>query len=87
MKYKGYINIIKLQNKLGIYENKNWNNEDYIKTINELKEIIKMKDNKIKLLEEELNKYKSNINFNIELKEPKYKINYHKGAIKCSTIL
>ena len=44
------------------------NDNDYIKKINELERIIKIKDNKIRLLEEELNKYKSN--FLIALKEP-----------------
>ena len=57
-----------------------------MKTINELKEIIKEKDNKIKLLEEELNKCKYN-NFNIENKEPKYILNFHKDEIWCSTVL
>ena len=46
-----------------------------------------MKDNKIKLLEEELNKYTSYDNFNIESKEPKHILKYHTGAIRCSTIL
>ena len=72
---------------IDLNENENINNEnEYIKEIKELKEIIKMKDNKIKLLEEELNKNKSYNNFNIEL-EPKYILNYHKDWIWCSTVL
>ena len=63
------------------------NNNDYIKKINELKEIIKIKDNKIKSLEDELNKYKSYDNFDIKSKEPKYILNSHTGAIRCSTVL
>ena len=77
LRKKRYI-YIELNNDINIKEN------DYIKTISELKEIIKNKDNKIKLLEEELNKYKSiNIidntydNYNIKLKEPLHKLNYH----------
>ena len=57
-----------------------------MKTINELKAIIKEKDNKIKLLEEELNKCKYD-NFYIEHKEPKYILNFHKDEIWCSTVL
>ena len=50
---KRYLNI-------ELYENINKNeNNEYLLTINKLKEIIKEKDNRIKLLEEELNKYKS----------------------------
>ena len=67
--------------------NENIKNNDYIKTINELKELIKIKDNRIRLLEEELNKYKSYENFNIALKEPKFILNNHTGPIRCSTIL
>ena len=69
---KRYLNI-------KLYNNINNNNNEYIKTINELKEKIKEKDNKIKLLEEELNKYKNinkdnyiNDKFNIDKKEPEY---------------
>ena len=62
-------------------------NQDLIKTISELKEIIKLKNDKIKSLEEELNKYKqinndsnyNNIsynNFDIKLKEPKHILKY-----------
>ena len=38
------------------------NNQDLIKTITELKETIKVKDDKIKSLEEELDKYKQKNN-------------------------
>ena len=72
---------------------------ELIKEISELKEIINNKDNKIKLLEEELKKYKTvkednennnnNFynNFNIKLKEPIHKLQYHTSWISCSTIL
>ena len=97
--YKLKIEFIILRKKRYIYidlnNNNNLNENDYINTISKLKEIIKNKDNKIKLLEEELNKYKSinNIdnsydNFNIELKEkPLHKLNYHTRDINCSTVL
>ena len=74
------------------------NNQDLIKTILELKETIKVKDDKIKSLEEELDKYKqknnnlnnndiSYNNFDIKLKEPKHIIKYHISHIFCSTVL
>ena len=74
------------------------NNKDLIKTITELKETIKVKDDKIKSLEEELDKYKqknnnlnnndiSYNNFDIKLKEPKHIIKYHISHIFCSTVL
>ena len=74
------------------------NNQDLIKTILELKETIKVKDDKIKSLEEELDKYKqknnnlnnndiSYNNFDIKLKEPKHIIKYHISHIYCSTVL
>ena len=76
-------------------ENENINNNDLINTITELKEIIKNKDEKIKSLEEELNKYKSinnnndNIynNFNIQFKKPINKLSYHTSCVSCSTVL
>ena len=97
-KYKLKIEFIILRKKRYIYielnDDINIKENDLIKTISELKEIIKNKDNKIKLLEEELNKYKSinNIdnsydNFNIKLKEPLHKLNYHTSIITCSTVL
>ena len=82
---KRYINI-------ELYDNIYNNNNEYIKEINELKEKIKEKDNKIKLLEEELNKYK-NINKNtydnfiISDKEPKHILKYHTDSILCSTVI
>ena len=76
-------------------ENMNLNQNDLIKTISELKEIIKNKDKRIKLLEEELNKYKtqdnpnknSYDNFDIKYKEPIHKLKYHTSEINCSIIL
>ena len=50
-----YIDLIK-------NENMNLVHDDLIKTISELKEMIKTKDDKIKLLEEELNRYKPKLN-------------------------
>ena len=85
-----YINI----DLYDIYNNINNSENEYIKLINELKEIIKEKDNKIKLLQEELNSYKYNNkyddtydNFNIKDKEPKQSIKYHTAWIRCSTVL
>ena len=85
-----YINI----DLYDIYNNINNSENEYIKSINELKEIIKEKDNKIKLLQEELNSYKYNNkyddtydNFNIKDKEPKQSIKYHTAWIRCSTVL
>ena len=97
-KYQLKIEFIILRRKKYIYidlnENINLKENDLIKTISELKEIIKNKDDKIKLLEKELNKYKSITfnensydNFNIKLKEPIHKLNYHKHEVYCSTVL
>ena len=50
-----------------------------------------MKDKKIKLLENKLNKQNNNNNlyndFNIKLKEPIHILNNHKGKVKCLSIL
>ena len=92
------IEFLILRKKKFIYIDLNDNisltKNELIKTVSELKEIIKNKDNKIKLLEEELNKYKSiyknnssDNNFNIELKEETHKLNFHTGSILCSTKL
>ena len=81
-----YIELIK-DNNISL------NTNDYIKTISELKEIIKAKDVRIKYLEKELENRRllnNNIlkdNYIIELKEPIYKIKYHKYYISCSTVL
>ena len=83
-----YIDLIKV-------ENININNNDLIKTITELKEIIKSKDEKIKSLEEKLSQYNiSNINndnnynnFDIKLKEPLHKVKYHTNSITSVTVL
>ena len=47
-----------------------------------------MKDKKIKLLQNKLNK-QNNLynNFNIKLKEPIYTLNSHKDRVKCFSIL
>ena len=95
------IEFIILRKKKSLYidliknENMNMNNNDLIKTITELKEIIKSKDEKIKSLEEQLRQY--NIlnttndndynNFDIKLKEPKHIVKYHTSAIYCATVL
>ena len=95
------IEFIILRKKKSLYidliknENMNMNNNDLIKTITELKEIIKSKDEKIKSLEEQLRQY--NIlnttndndynNFDIKLKEPKHKVKYHTSCINCATVL
>ena len=97
-KYQLKIEFIILRRKKYIYvdlnEKMNLQENDLIKTISELKETIKNKDDNIKLLEKELNKYKSISfnensydNFNIKLKEPIHKLNYHKKEVYCSTIL
>ena len=81
-----YIDLIK-------EENININNNDLIKTITELKEIIKSKDEKIKSLEEKLNQYNISTNdnnynnYDIKLKEPLYQVKYHSSVIYCATVL
>ena len=81
-----YIDLIK-------EENININNNDLIKTITELKEIIKSKDEKIKSLEEKLNQYNISTNdenynnFDIKLKEPLHQVKYHTSCINCATVL
>ena len=81
-----YIDLIK-------EENININNNDLIKTITELKEIIKSKDEKIKSLEEKLNQYNISTNdnnynnFDIKLKDPLHQVKYHTSEITCATVL
>ena len=86
-KKKRYLNV-------DLYEKINNNdNIDYINKIKDLEEKIKEKDNTIKLLEEELNKYKLQNNhdpydnFDIKEKKPKYINKNHKDKIWCSTVL
>ena len=88
-KYELQIELIILTQKryidIDLYNNIN-NNNEYIK------EIIKAIENKIKLLNEELNKYKNMNkdiydNFIIGDKEPKETLKYHTDAICCSTVL
>ena len=84
-----------LKKRVNILENKIKEKEE-----NEIlnKKEIKNKEEKIKILEEELNKYKpininNNINdntynnFNIAFKKPIHILNYHKQRISCSTVL
>ena len=78
--------------KIELFEKINKNDDkDYMETINELKKIIKEQDDKIKLLEEELNIYKNKNglydNFNIKNKKPKYTLKYLSESICCSTVL
>ena len=77
--------INNLTERVNILENK-------IKETEEIK--IPNLNEKIKLLEEELNKYKSinnndntYNNFNIQLKKPIHKLNYHTNDVYCSTVL
>ena len=92
-----------LRRKKYLYINLDDNNnsqEDYIKCITELKEIIKMKEQTIKLLEEKLNGKNmvkeekkiintndSNNDFNIKIKEPMYNLKEHTSDIYCLTVL
>jgi len=94
-KYKLKIEFIILRRKKYLYINLYNNKEDYIKYISELKEIIKMKDEEIKLLKdklkknEEINNDNNNLynNFDIKLKEPIHILNNHKDYVLCLTIL
>ena len=92
-----------LRRKKYLYINLDDNNnsqEDYIKCITELKEIIKMKEQTIKLLEEKLNEKNfikeekkiintkdSNNDFNIKIKEPMFNLKEHTNDIYCLTVL
>lgn len=87
-----YILCIELEDE----ENMKLSNADLIQQISELKEIIKNKDNQNKLLQEELRKYKPSYdkcdnnsfqNFDIKLKEPIHKLQYHTNCINCSILL
>ena len=93
------IEFIILRKKKSLYidliknENMNMNNNDLIKTITELKEIIKSKDEKIKSLEEKLNQYNISTNdnnynnYDIKLKEPLHQVKYHTSWKYCATVL
>ena len=90
------IEFIILRKKQYLYIDlyQNLNNNDLLKTISELKEIIKNKDNKIKSLEDELKQYKSikpndntYNNYDIKLKEPIHTLKYNTSSIWCSTVL
>ena len=103
------IKFIILRRKQYLYisldENKNMNliYNDLVKQISELREIIKMKDEKINELEEQLNEYKKqkanldfekNIkkedlynDFNIKLRDPIHKLKYHSNNVYCLTKL
>ena len=90
LRKKKYIYINLIPN-----DNVNINKDDFVKTITELKEIIKTKDEKIKQLEEELSQYRtiskindnSYNNFDIQYKEPIHKLKYHNYNIYCSILL
>ena len=102
-KYKLKIEFTVLRKKINMFinlnddKNMNLNKDDLISTITELKQIIKTKDEKIKLLEEELKKYTNSIpsiksdnsydNFNLKLKEPIHQLKYHTSWISCATLL
>ena len=101
--YKLKLEFIILRRKFYLYINLNDNKSlnlsqnELTSTITELKEIIQSKDERIKLLEEELKKYTSSIptikgdnsydNFDIKLKEPIHQLKFHNGWISCSAIL
>jgi len=86
-KYKLKIEFIILRRKKFLYINLNHNNN-----IEYYENIIKEKDKKIKLLEEQLKDKANNLdnidnNFNISLKNPIHTLNYHKNSILCLSIL
>jgi len=87
--YKLRIKFIILRRKkylyINLYNNNNIDKNDLIKYISELKEIIKNKNEKIKLLENKLNE--QNNNFDIKLKEPIHILNNHTNKISSLTIL
>ena len=78
---------------INLVPNENLDKDNLIKQIIELKEIIRSKDDKIKSLEYELNKYRNEIpqqntsNFDIKLKEPIHILNNHTSSVWCSTLL
>ena len=78
---------------INLVPNENLDKDNLIKQIIELKEIIRSKDDKIKSLENELNKYRNEIpqqntsNFDIKLKEPIHILNNHTSCVDCSTLL
>ena len=96
-KYKLKIKFIILRRKkylyINLYNNNNIDKNDLIKYILELKEIIKNKDEKIKLLQNELNKQNNKEinnkynNFDIKLKEPIHILNNHSDCVYCLSIL
>ena len=99
-KYKLKIKFIILRRKKYLYinlynNNNNLDKNDLIKYITKLKEIIKIKDKKIKELENKLNININNSiinnniynNFDINLKEPIHILNNHKESVYCLTVL
>ena len=96
-KYKLKIEFIILRKINELYieleEYNKLNKDDILKEIIQLKEIINNKDNQIKSLKNELNQYKTinnnnlDNNFNIKLKEPIHKFNYHTSTITCGIVL
>ena len=95
--YKLRIKFIILRRNKYLYinlYNNNIDKNDLIKYILELKEIIKNKNEKIKLLQNKLNKQNNKEinnnkynNFDIKLKESIHILNNHKEWINCLTIL
>ena len=96
--YKLKIKFIILRRKKYLYINLFNNNNDIdkndlIKYILELKEIIKNKNEKIKLLQNKLNKQNNKElnnkynNFDIKLKEPIHILNNHTDQVLCLSIL
>ena len=90
--YKLRIKFIILKRKkylyINLYNNNNMDKNDLIKYILELKEIIKNKNEKIKLLENKLNKQNNKYyNFNIKLKQPIHILNNHTKDVICLNIL
>ena len=93
-KYKLEIKFIILSRKkylyINLYNNNNKDRNELIKYILKLKEIIKIKDKKIKELENKFNNLNNNNiynNFDINLKEPIHILNHHKDTVYCFTIL
>ena len=86
--YKLKIKFIILRRKkylyINLYNNNNFDRNDLLRYISELKEIIKSQNEKIKMLENILNQH--NYSFNNK-KESIHLLNYHTNEINCLTVL